>query len=162
MCRFSGSSCVFTDMWDRVWANRRWAPRVRWLVEKGDRGGLSTDSRKFVLCNQHLDIVGVVCAITRIHVQPLFQQEYQQVHQSHLQALCQLKVLEHLLNCALSIYRCTLLPNTKNCINSTPSVPQYMPSICQNIDVSRHVLVYRYIHFWTNGSQVFWNRGSTE
>jgi hypothetical protein len=43
----------------------------------------------------------------------------------------------------------------------TPSVPQYMPFICQNIDVSRHVLVYRYIHFWTNGSQVFWNGGST-
>ena len=42
----------------------------------------------------------------------------------------------------------------------TPSVPQYMPSICQNIDVSRHVLVYRYIHFWTNESQVFWNGGS--
>ena len=31
-------------------------------------------------------------------------------------------------------------------MTSTPSVPQYMPSICQNIDVSRHVLVYRYIH----------------
>ena len=31
-------------------------------------------------------------------------------------------------------------------MTSTPSVPQYMPSICQNIDVSRDVLVYRYIH----------------
>ena len=31
-------------------------------------------------------------------------------------------------------------------MTSTPSIPQYMPSICQNIDVSRHVLVYRYIH----------------
>ena len=31
-------------------------------------------------------------------------------------------------------------------MTSTPSVPQYMPSICQNIDISRHVLVYRYIH----------------
>ena len=49
MCRFSGSSCVFTDMWDRMWANRRWAPRVCWLAEKRDRGGPSTDSRKFVL-----------------------------------------------------------------------------------------------------------------
>ena len=63
---------------------------------------------------------------------------------------------------ALSIYGCTLLPNTKTCIHSTPSVAQYMPSICQNIYVSRHVLVYRYIHFWTNGSQVFWNGGSTQ
>ena len=35
-------------------------------------------------------------------------------------------------------------------------------SICQNIYVSRHVLVYRHIHFWTNGSQVFWNGGSTQ
>ena len=63
---------------------------------------------------------------------------------------------------ALSIYGCTLLPNTKTCIHSTPSIAQYMPSICQNIYVSRHVLVYRYIHFWTNGSQVFWNGGSTQ
>ena len=62
----------------------------------------------------------------------------------------------------LSIYGCTLLPNTKTCIHSTPSVAQYMPSICQNIYVSRHFLVYRYIHFWTNGSQVFWNGGSTQ
>ena len=31
-------------------------------------------------------------------------------------------------------------------MTSTPSIPQYMPSICQNIDISRHVLVYRYIH----------------
>ena len=31
-------------------------------------------------------------------------------------------------------------------MTSTPSVPQYMPSICQNIDVSGHVLVFRYIH----------------
>ena len=31
-------------------------------------------------------------------------------------------------------------------MTSTPSVPQYMPYICQNIDVSRHVLVFRYIH----------------
>ena len=31
-------------------------------------------------------------------------------------------------------------------MTSTPSVPQYMPSLCQNIDVSRHALVYRYIH----------------
>ena len=63
---------------------------------------------------------------------------------------------------ALSIYGCTLLPNTKTCIHSTPSVAQYMPYICQNIYVSRHVLVHRYIHFWTNGSQVFWNGGSTQ
>ena len=63
---------------------------------------------------------------------------------------------------ALSIYGCTLLPNTKTCIHSTPSVSQYMPSICENIYVSRHVLVYRYIHFWTNGSQVFSRGGSTQ
>ena len=35
-------------------------------------------------------------------------------------------------------------------------------TICQNIYVSRHVLVYRHINFWTNGSQVFWNGGSTQ
>ena len=34
--------------------------------------------------------------------------------------------------------------------------------LSKNIYVSRHVLVYRYIHFWSNGSQVFWNSGSTQ
>ena len=34
-----------------------------------------------------------------------------------------------------------------------------MPSICQNIDVSRHVLVYRYIHFWTNEVKYFETEG---
>ena len=54
----------------------------------------------------------------------------------------------------VDVFQFQIRPFLSILMTSTPSVPQYMPSICQNIDISRHVLVYRYIHFWTNGSQV--------